>query len=57
MNPAVVAALCTGSFVAGVVFGKAVLSEASSIKAHITAEIQKLKGELGAELGKAASKL
>jgi len=35
-------------FVGGVVFTKAVLTEASSIKQHVTDEITKLRGDISA---------
>jgi hypothetical protein len=35
-------------FVGGVVFSKALLHEASDIKAHVTAEIAKLRGDISA---------
>lgn len=37
-------------FAAGVVFGKSVVSEAESIKTHVSAEVAKLRGELAAKI-------
>ncbi len=40
-------------FVAGIVFSKAMLSEATAIKQHITAEIEKLRSDVSAAVKKA----
>ena len=41
----------------GVVFGKYVVSEAAAIKAHVTAEVEKVRADVSAALAAAAKKL
>jgi hypothetical protein len=56
----VVIALSVGistGFLAGVLFHKFVISEASAIKEHVTAEIAEVRADVASLLGKAASKL
>ena len=52
MNPLIylIPAVGTFSFVAGIVFSKAVLTEADSIKAHVSDEIKKLRGDISAAI-------
>ena len=45
------------AFVAGVVFHKYVISEAQSIKAHVTAEVEKVRQDFSSLLSKAAAKV
>lgn len=45
------------AFFAGVVFHKYVISEAASIKAHVTEEVSALRAEVASALGKAAAKV
>ncbi len=45
------------AFAAGVIFHKYVISEASAIKAHVTAEVDKVRGDVSSLLSKAAQKL
>ena len=45
------------AFGLGVIFAKQVLSEAASLKSHITAEIASTEGRLRADLQKLAGKL
>ena len=44
-------------FAGGVVFHKYVISEAQAIKAHVTAEVEKVRAEIAGVLKTAASKL
>jgi hypothetical protein len=46
-----------GAFVAGVVVHRYVISEATSIKAHTTAEIQEVRADLADLVKKLAAKL
>jgi len=50
MNPQIIAAIGVGCFVAGVVFSKAVLSDAAAIKAHVTAEVEKVRSDFSTAL-------
>jgi len=51
MNPIyIIPAVGVVCFVGGVVFAKALLSEASSIKAHVTDEITKLRNDISAAI-------
>ena len=47
------ALVAVGAFVAGVVFHKYVVSEAASIKQHVTGEVEKLRAEITGLLKKA----
>ena len=44
-------------FAAGVIFHKYVISEAASIKEHVTAEIAEVRADLASLLQKAATKV
>lgn len=52
-----VAAAVPVSFIAGVIVHKYVISEAERIKAHVTAEVEKLRGDVSSLLSRVASKL
>ncbi len=45
------------AFVAGVLFHRYVVSEASAIKAHVTAEVEEVRGDIASLLAKVAAKL
>lgn len=57
MTPILISCAIVGAFVAGVVFHKLVVSEAQAIKAHVTAEVEKLRGDVSSLLSKAAAKV
>lgn len=57
MTPILISCAIVGAFVAGVIFHKLVVSEAQAIKAHVTAEVEKLRGDVSALLSKAAAKV
>jgi hypothetical protein len=50
-------ALCIGCFVAGVIFAKTVISEAASIKNHVTEEVGQLRLDVQEKLAAAAKKV
>lgn len=45
------------AFAAGVIFHKYVISEANSIKQHVTAEVAEVRADIASLLGKAATKV
>jgi hypothetical protein len=45
------------AFAAGVLYSKYVISEAASIKEHVTAEVQEVRADLASLLEKAAKKV
>lgn len=45
------------AFAAGVVFHKYVISEATAIKDHVSAEVNKVRGDISSALAKAAAKV
>ena len=53
MNPIAIAFAVPAAFAAGVIFHKYVLSEAWAIKAHVTAEVAKVRGDFSSLLQKA----
>lgn len=57
MNPTVFAVAVPAAFVAGVIFHKYVVSEAASIKEHVTAEVAEVRADVASVLQKAAGKL
>jgi hypothetical protein len=59
MHPVVIAFAVSvpAAFAAGVAFHKYVISEAQAIKAHVTAEVEKVRGEVSGALAKLASKV
>lgn len=57
MNLYVIGIGFPAAFVAGVVFSKYVLSEAASIKAHVTEEVSALRAEVAAALTGLAKKV
>lgn len=57
MDLQLVALVAGAAFTAGVVFGKYVISEAAAIKAHVTAEVDKLRADLSSSLSNAAKKV
>ena len=59
MEDVIVVASVVGllAFLAGCSFSKYVVSEAASIKAHVTEEVSALRAEVAAVLGNAAKKV
>jgi hypothetical protein len=57
MDPLVIAGVALGAFVAGVIFNKYVISEAAAVKAHVTAEVTKVREDVASLLEKAAGKV
>jgi putative heme degradation protein len=57
VTPILISCAVVGAFVAGVVFHKLVVSEAQAIKAHVTAELEKLRSDVSSLLSKAAAKV
>lgn len=58
MNPTLFAIYgLPAAFVAGVIFHKYVLSEAASIKAHVTSEVTALRADVGNALSAIAKKV
>lgn len=57
MNPYVIGIGLPAAFVAGVIFGKYVISEAQAIKAHVTAEVAKVRQDVANRLSDAAAKV
>lgn len=47
----------TVSFVAGIIFSKTLLNEASAVKSHVSEELQKLRGEMQRALADLRTKL
>jgi len=57
MNLYALAVLVPAAFAAGVVFHKYVISEAASIKEHVTAEVQEVRADIASALGTVAKKV
>lgn len=56
MNPLAFGVAVPAAFCAGVVFHKYVISEAESIKAHVSAAETRIRSDISSLLSKAASK-
>lgn len=54
---ALLIAMPLGAFAAGVVFQKYVISEAASIKAHVTDEVAEVRGDVASLLDKVKAKI
>ncbi len=57
MTPIAFAVAVPAAFAAGVVFAKYVISEANSIKQHVTEEVAQIRADLSSLLTKAAAKV
>ena len=57
MEFAMVVGFGVACFAAGVVFAKVVLSDLEAVKAHVTSEVQSLRGVISSALAGAAKKI
>ena len=57
MNPGMLAVAVLVAFAAGVIVHKYVISEASAIKEHVTAEVEKVRSDVSSALSAVAKKV